>query len=366
MSLPSKNINSIVTVQNAIILQYLEKWLNESIATIEQQKEEEKLVFAHLCAEKTAETPLFWKTFNQLVGTKKIANTLATLWQQSISTSSDLLLQHFTNNNYRFEPYYQQGEIEKPFFTNLQKVAHLPTFALVDIVHNDQIDFSLLQTLVGSRGDCLLYFDYKKIARSIHRKSQTSSLTRLFGEKGLTELRNYWKQKPKTALKEHFILQLFSTHLQEKLAIIAPPLSYRFCDDKGKTDTFFIFLTQQQHSYEWMRTLFNQNSQILEDGIGNFNFNAALQQTQTIQKSQTLFGAMFELEQLLLQTFQSQTLQIKDLYHNFHFGRIYTKQNYLDAIRNLDDKDQIAVRRKRNRFGYLPAITEHTFVSFNR
>jgi hypothetical protein len=366
MSLPNKDTDTLTTIQSTIILQYLEKWLGESIATIEQQGLEEKLVFAHLCAEETAETPLFWKTFNQLVGTKKIANILATLWQQPASIKADLLLQHFNKKNYHFEPYFQQGEIDPPFLTHLQKVAHLPTFALVDIVNNDQVDFSLLQTLVGSRGDCLLYFDYKKIARSVNQKSQTSPLTRLFGEKGLAELRNYWKQKPKAAQKEHFLLQLFSNHLQEELAIIAPPLSYRFCDDKGKTDTFFIFLTQQQHSYEWMRTLFNQNSQVLEDGIGNFNFSAALQQTQTIQKSQTLFGAMFELEQLLLQTFQSQTLQIKDLYHNFHFGRIYTKQNYLDAIRNLDDKDQIAVRRKRNRFGYLPAITEHTFVSFNR
>lgn len=361
MSSFSKNITA---VQATIILQYLEKWLESSIHTIEEQKLEEKLVFAHFCVDKLSNYTPFWDYFRQLVSNKKVAAMLTTIWQQHETTPAPHLDQHLKTSNYHFEPLVHQGIADESFQLALKKVQHLPTFALIDIVHNTAFDFDSLSNLVDNEGDCLFYFDYKKVSRTLNRKGQANNLERLFGINGLKELQQHCHQKPPTQ-KEQIILAAFSKRLEQELGIIAPPFCYRFCDERGKTDAFFIFLTKQQTSYEWMRMIMTQNSQIIEDGIGNFEYNSSLKEEQIIQKSQTLFGAMFELEQQLVSTFEKKTLQVKDIYTNFHFGKIYTKQNYLDAIKRLANKKQISVRRRRNRFGYLPAITEHTFVSFN-
>lgn len=362
MSLVKKNITA---VQSTIILQYLEKWLDTSIHQIEQYQLEEKLVFAHLCTEKVAEFEPFWDSLLKLTNSKKIAAMLSTLWQQQAEVENSNRTQYLTNSNYHFEPFVHQGSLSEDFEIALKKVQHLPTFAIIDIVHNIAFDFDRLHNLIDNKGDCLLYFDFKKITRILNRKGQIGNLQRLFGIAELEQLQQYCHKKS-SIQKEQGILAAFSKRLENELGIIAPPFCYRFCDEKGKADNFFIFLTKQQASYECMRAIMTQNSQVIEDGIGNFEYNAALQQHQIKQKSQTLFGAMFELEQQLIGAFRQKTLQVKDIYDNFHFGKTYTKQNYLDAIKKLDKKQQISVRRKRNRFGYLPPITEHTFVSFNR
>lgn len=364
-------------VRYNIIAKYFEQWSARVVGEINLKGLEEKFAFVDLCAA--------WKVFENkaFIGAKILEmaaenKALSGMLSVILNEKEPNMTVHLANDleeiplvaNMGFPPQLFCSEIDAKVLSALSLVKNLPTFLMMDIWNYQGADLNLLRQLVKNNGcDCLLIFDYQSISNAILKSKKEADLLRIFSKKSTQELQLKFKEKISAFQKEQLILSSFKNLIQQKLGSTLPaPLHYKFYDEKNKTSHFIFFITQNQSNYALMREILSEESQVIEDGIGKLEFNPNLGEQQRIT-SQTLFGAMFELEQELLKTYKSQTLQIIDIYENHHKGRSLVKKNYIDALLNLERKNKITITRKRlSRFAPTNPdyLDDKVFVSFNK
>lgn len=364
-------------VRANIVLKYFLKWSKQLTSTIKQESLEEKFAFVDLSASwgldqhhqsiatkvlQLAAKNRFIREMLSIVINDKQEETVAQI-TESI-TKIDLI------ETFTFPPNIYFSEVNKDVLGTLSTIKTLPTLVLLDLYNYEGIHLNLVHNLVyKSNADCLLLFDYKSIYNSINKKKKEAMLLRIFGSTITHQLKVAFKEKLPKHQKESIILDAFQKRLIEVMGdhLLHPPLRYKFYDAQNKTSHFLFFLTTNKTNYALMREIFRTESQIIEDGIGNLEYNPNKGPQQKIT-SQTLFGSMFNLEQELLQTYKSQTLQIIDIYENHHSNKALVKKNYIDALLNLERKNKITVTRKRQRMrphNHI-GLNDNIFVSFNK
>lgn len=361
-------------VRSNIVLKYFLQWSTQLIQTIKMKELEEKFAFVDLCAGfglEDSNTAIAKKVLQLTAKNKALRAMLSTVFNDKETEVIANITKDITNINLietlTFQPSINLSEVDKSVLSTLSLIKTLPTLAILDWWNYKGIDVELLQNLVHkSRADCLFIFDYKSILYALPKKSKQDDLVRIFGSTILPRLKEQLKGRLPVYQKEKIILDALKNRLDQ--AVKTPYLlQYKFYDSKNKTSHFLFFISQNQAAYTLMREVFCSESQIIEDGIGNLEYNPNKGAQQKIT-SQTLFGSMFNLEQDLLQTYKSQTLQIIDIYENHHSGKALVKKNYIDALLNLERKNQITVTRKRQRMRIQNdlALNDSIFVSFNK
>jgi three-Cys-motif partner protein len=369
-------------IRSNIILKYFKQWSSQLIHRIKMEELEEKFAFIDLCAgfglEDLSATcsheegkAIATKVLQLTAKNKALRSMLFTILNDKETEVIANITRDITNidlvETLTFQPSINLSEVDTPILSILSLIKTLPTLAVLDWWNYKGINLELLQHLVSkSKADCLFIFDYKSILSALPKKSKQDDLIRIFGTKILNQLRTALKGRIPAYQKEELILKALKGRLNQ--AIKTPYLlQYKFYDSKNKSSHFLFFISQNQAAYTLMREVFCSESQVIEDGIGNleYNPNKGVQQKIT---SQTLFGSMFHLEQDLLQTYKSQTLQIIDIYENHHSGKALVKKNYIDALLNLERKNQITVTRKRQRMRLQndSGLNDSIFVSFNK
>ncbi|MBL4648922.1 MAG: three-Cys-motif partner protein TcmP [Aureispira sp.] len=369
-------------VRSNIILKYFKQWSAQLIQTIKIEGLEEKFAFIDLCAGFGLENspPTSCLKCGEAIATKVLQLTaknkaLRSMLSTVLNDKETEVIAHITKDitnidlikTLTFQPSINLSEVDAPVFAALSLIKTLPTLVVLDWWNYKGINLELLQNLVTkSTADCLFIFDYKSILSAFPKKSKQEDLIRIFGATILHQLKENLKGRIPVYQKEKIILKALRNRLTQ--AVKTPYLlQYKFYDSKNKTSHFLFFISQNQAAYTLMREVFCSESQVIEDGIGNleYNPNKGVQQKIT---SQTLFGSMFHLEQDLLQTYKSQTLQMIDIYENHHSGKALVKKNYIDALLNLERKNQITVTRKRQRMRLQNEIglNDSIFVSFNK
>lgn len=366
-------------VRSNIILKYFTRWSSQLMHTIKMQGLEEKFAFIDLCAgfgleDSTAigaQKAISTKVLQLTAKNKNLRSMLSIVFNDKETEVIANITKDITNidlvETLNFPPSINLSEVDAPVLAALSALKTLPTLAVLDWWNYKGISLELVQNLVHkSSADCLFIFDYKSILSAIPKKSKQEDLIRFLGSSILTPLKEQLKGRIPAHQKEAFILKAVKKRLNQ--AVKTPYLlQYKFYDSKNKTSHFLFFVSQNQAAYTLMREVFCSESQVIEDGIGNLEYNPNKGAQQKIT-SQTLFGSMFNLEQDLLQTYKSQTLQIIDIYENHHSGKALVKKNYIDALLNLERKNQITVTRKRQRMRLQndSRLNDTIFVSFNK
>lgn len=364
-------------IRSNITLKYFSKWAQQIASKIQAGNLEEKFAFVDLCAgfgveeqEEFISSKLLQIALKNRALRKSLTTIINDKDETSIARLTGNLAQLDLVETLHFLPNINYSEVDDNVKTTLSTINTLPTFVLLDFWNYSGISIELMQQLVLKSGaDCLLHFDYQNICRSISKAKEQENLIRVFGPTLTTTLQNAFKKRLSAYQKEQLIIQAFFKRIQEMFGTEIPtPLQYKFYNHKNKTSHFIFFLTQNKSAYSLMREVFSAESQVIEDGIGNLEFNPNKGLQQKI-RSQTLFGSMFHLEQELLQTYKSQTLQLIDIYENHNWGRPLIKKNYIDALLNLEKKNKITVTRKRrSHLNFNPSNTlgDKVFVSFNK
>lgn len=366
-------------VRSNIILKYFQQWSSQLIRNIQMEGWEEKFAFIDLCAgfglenlDSDASTEVIATKILQLTTKNK---ALRSMLSSVLNDKETEVIANITKNitnielieNLTFQPSINLSEVDASVLSSLSLIKTLPTLAILDWWNYKGIHLELLQNLVQkSKADCLLLFDYKSILAALPKKSKQEDLIRMFGSVILNPLKEQLKGRVPAYKKEQFILNALNKRLKQ-IAKTPYLLQYKFYNSKNKTSHFLCFISQNQAAYTLMKEVFCSESQVIEDGIGNLEYNPNKGVQQKIS-SQTLFGSMFHLEQDLLQTYKSQTLQIIDIYENHHSGKALVKKNYIDALLNLERKNQITVTRKRQRMRLQNdlGLNDSIFVSFNK
>jgi len=373
MSFFSEIPTACLTTKNNIIVHFFEQWANHVIQQIKITGKEPKFVYADLCFRRSlAEDDTLSVNFQILENAIKYKDKremLATIFNEQNFDAYNYFnaMLEVTNNieRLRFAPVVHHSDIDQPLIKELQKIQSLPALLLLDVFHYESITIDFLQQAVDHQADCLLYFDINSLLKRIKRKSQKDNMIRLFGEYHYNQIQQAIAGRCSRQKKENILLEAFSQHLSSELGIIAPPFCFKFCNQGGKSDFFLVFITKNNFSYELMREVMTEASQVIEEGVGNFSFDPSVNPPKH-QASKSLFGPMFYLEQSLLKTFRKKTLRIEDVYNNFHYGKPYTLDNYMNALLSLEAKKQITIKRKKNRYQQLAPLTNRTIVSFNR
>jgi len=361
-------------VRSNIILKYFKQWSAQLIHTIKMEGLEEKFAFIDLCAGfglENSSPAIATKVLQLTAKNKALRLMLSTVFNDKETETIANITKDITNidliETLTFQPSINLSEVDAPVLSALSGIKTLPTLAVLDWWNYKGISLELLQNLVHkSAADCLFIFDYKSIIQALPKKSKQEDLVRIFGTSILPQLKEKTKGRIPPHQKEKIILNALKNRLKQ--AVKTPYLlQYKFYDSKNKTSHFLFFVSQNQPAYTLMREVFCSESQVIEDGIGNLEYNPNKGAQQKIT-SQTLFGSMFYLEQDLLQTYKSQTLQIIDIYENHHSGKALVKKNYIDALLNLERKNQITVTRKRQRMRLQndARLNDSIFVSFNK
>jgi three-Cys-motif partner protein len=374
--LPPKNE---LEVRSNIILKYFTRWSTQLIHTIKMEGLEEKFAFIDLCAgfglEDSSSTctqkAIATKVLQLTAKNRALSSMLSAVFNDKETEVIANITKDITNihliETLAFPPSINLSEVDTPVLAALSIIKTLPTLAVLDWWNYKGINLELVQNLVHkSSADCLFIFDYKSILSAFPKKSKQEDLVRLFGASILTQVKEQLKGRIPAHQKEAILLKAVKKRLNQ--AVKTPYLlQYKFYDSKNKTSHFLFFISQNQAAYTLMREVFCSESQVIEDGIGNLEYNPNKGGQQKIT-SQTLFGSMFNLEQDLLQTYKSQTLQIIDIYENHHSGKALVKKNYIDALLNLERKNQITVTRKRQRMRLQndSRLNDSIFVSFNK
>lgn len=364
-------------VRSNIILRYFLQWSGALVNQIKSEALEEKFAFVDLAAGWNV-PPSCPSIAHKILTLAASKTTLREMLFSIINDKDEEAIAEVTSTianikmieTMGFPPLINLSNIDDKVSTALSSIHNLPTLALVELWGYQGCTTALLDGLVRQhKADCLLLFDYKSICRSINKKSKQEALIRVFGQKITQDLQEAFKVRLSPFKKEKILVKAFKDRLKDQFGkAVFNPLVYKFYDHKNKTSHFLFFLTQNKAAYTLMREIFCAESQIIEDGIGNLAFNPNKGSQQKIS-SQTLFGSMFKLEQELLQTYKSQTLQIIDIYENHHLGRALVKKNYIDALLNLEKKNQITVTRKRHLALHERSkqqLHDKVFVSFNK
>ncbi|BDS11271.1 three-Cys-motif partner protein TcmP [Aureispira anguillae] len=364
-------------VRSNIVLKYFSKWSSSLITNIKTEQLEEKFAVVDLAAGWELEEhndAIITKLLDWATSQPQLRNMLSTIINDRDEQQIATITKHLTTIHHiellRFSPHIHFSEVDNKLQAAISSIKTLPTLVLANWGTYKGLSFEFLYNLVHqSKSDCLLLFDYKKMSSFIHKKNKQEELARLLGAKTSTELQQVLKKRCSALKKEELITKAFEKKLKSTMGKgLLNPLKFKFYDHKNKASHFLYFLTQNQEAYTLMREIFCSESQIIEDGIGNLAYNPNKGAQQKIT-SPTLFGSMFELEQELLKTYQSQTLQIIDIYENHHLGRSLIKKNYIDALLNLEKKNKITVTRKRRpRIGLNNPLHlgDKVFVSFNK
>lgn len=369
-------------VRSNIILKYVKQWSAQLIQTIKMDELEEKFAFIDLCVgfgleqSKLPCSPepgeaIATKVLQLTENNKALRSMLFTVLNAKETEVIANITKDITNINLietlTFQPSINLSEVDTPVLSALALIKTLPTLVVLDWWNYKGINLELVQNLVHkSTADCLFIFDYKSILSAFPKKSKQEDLGRIFGATNLHQLKENLKGRIPVHQKEKIILNALKKQLNQasKMPYL---LQYKFYDSNNKTSHFLFFISQNQAAYTLMREVFCAESQVIEDGIGNLEYNPNKGRQQKIT-SQTLFGSMFHLEQDLLQTYKSQTLQLIDIYENHHSGKTLVKKNYIDALLNLERKNQITLTRKRRRMHLQNEIglNDSIFVSFNK
>lgn len=369
-------------VRSNIILKYFKQWSTQLIHTIKMEGLEEKFAFVDLsvgfgledatangstqCSKTVATKVLQFTAKN-----KALCSMLSIILNDKETEIIANITKDITNIDWietlTFQPSIHLSDVDAPVLAALSPIKTLPTLAILDWWNYKGVTLEFLQNLVyKSSADCLFVFDYKSILNAFPKKSKQEDLVRIFGLAILTELKEQLKGRIPAYQKEKLLLNALRQRLNQT-AKTPYLLQYKFYDTRNKTSHFLFFISQNQAAYTLMREVFCAESQVIEDGIGNLEYNPNKGAQQKIS-SQTLFGSMFKLEQDLLQTYKSQTLQIADIYENHHSGKTLVKKNYIDALLNLERKNKITVTRKRQRMRLQNdlRLNDSIFVSFNK
>ncbi len=283
--------------------------------------------------------------------------------QWSDSLKSLPRLEHFT-----FVPQLHHSTIDNALRQMVASVRALPTLLSADLCSNEGLTWEWLRELVQQhRADCLLWVDYQRLSGWVKRQRDQDQLHRVLGEQAANALKETFKKRLRAPEKAAYWKALLEERLLEVLGADSPGLlCFTFYDAQDKLVRWLYFLTNNPTAYTAMREVMNGESQLIEDGIGNHAY-APSQGARRRISSPTLFGPMFELEQHLLATYRNQTIQLIDLYEEQHWGRSLTKNNYIDALLNLEEKQLIKITRKRAPRGRtLPKghLPDKTFLSF--
>ncbi len=233
-----------------------------------------------------------------------------------------------------------------------EQTESMPTFFFVDPWGYKGLSLDLIYSVVKNWGcDCIFFFNYQRINMGLHNDMVREHMDALFGKEGASELRRKLIPLNPEQRELTIIEHLCSAIKKLGLKYVLP---FRFKDDRGtRSSHHLIFVSKKFLGYEKMKEIMAKESSGEEQGVANFEYNPI--DKKIVNKQQLLFELsrpLDDLKDMLLEAFSGQTIKMNDIYMQHSINRPYTKKNYKDTLKQLEEQGKIqASPHKKGTFG---------------
>ena len=281
----------------------------------------------------------------------KLQQRLLTVFNDKEKRHSDELLKNIKSipniDQLQFEPQVTNFEVGDEIANYFQKIKLVPTLMFLDPFGYRGLSIKLISSIMKKDNwgcECIIFFSYDAINRAINNTIVQQYMIDLFTEKKLQKLRNkldnYNLSSPR---KELEIIEHFAEAIKEETdaKYILP---FRFKKyNANRTSHHLIFITKNIRGYEIMKEVMARESSEQNQGVGTFEYNPATEKQPLLFQ---LSRPLDELQDLLLQELESQTLTMQEIYDNHHVDTPYIKSNYKNVLKKLEEQRKITVNPK--------------------
>ena len=257
----------------------------------------------------------------------------------------------------KWKPRVMNTEVDEELANIFESMKTIPTLFFVDPFGYKGLSLRLISSFLGNWGcDCIFFFNYNSINRSIKIRAVEEHIDALFGKERADELRSLPPMRPSD--RELFIIEAISQSLKEKAGQYVLP--FRFKDERGtRSSHHLIFVSKHIKGYEIMKDIMATESTDLEQGVPSFEYNPASQrQPLLFQYSRPLD----DLAEILLTDFAGKTMTRKQIYDQHNVGTRYIDKNYREGLIKLETDGKIqadppADKRRRGTFANHVKVT---------
>ena len=236
----------------------------------------------------------------------------------------------------KWEPRIMNTEVDEELAQVFESMKTIPTLFFVDPFGYKGLSLRLINSFVRNWGcDCIFFFNYNSINRSIKIRAVEEHIDALFGKERADELRSL-PPSMEPLDRESFIIKTMSQSLKETAGEYVLP--FRFKSDHGtRSSHYLIFVSKHRKGYEIMKEIMAKEGTNLDTGVPSFEYNPAT------HDQIPLFESLRPLEDLadkLMEHFAGKTVTMQQIYdqhyNQFSVGTRYIEKSYRECLIKLE------------------------------
>jgi three-Cys-motif partner protein len=250
----------------------------------------------------------------------------------------------------KFAPFVDNEAVGDGTADALSKMSLIPTLCFFDPFGYKGLSLKLINAVLKDWAcECVFFFNYNRINMGITNERVRSHMEALFGEDRIEGLQAELDGMA-AADRELRVVEELTKALRALGGKYVLP--FRFLNERGnRTSHHLIFVSKHPLGYGIMKEIMAGESSKHEQGVPSFAYSVADIRFPLLFE---LSRPLDDLEGMLLGAFAGRTLRMVDVYEQHHVDRRFIKSNYKDALRNLEEREQIgtdppaAKRKMRN------------------
>lgn len=262
----------------------------------------------------------------------------------------------------KYPPKIYHGEVGEEVVKRFEEMKFVPTLFFVDPWGYKGMTLRLINSVLKDWGcDCVFFFNYTRVNMGLQNDAVEDHMDALFGKQRADSVREKFAQSDlQPAEREAAIVEEMCHALHDMGGKFVLP--FRFHSHQGTRVTHHLFFVSKHfRGYELMRKIMKKHSTGHHDGIVNFEYNPADHRQPSLF---ALLRELDELESMLTEEFDGQTLSVKHIYETHSVGRPFVLEDYKDVLRAMYEEGKIQANReggKKIRKGSFPEDIMVTF-----
>ncbi len=339
-------------VKAAIVAKYFDAWARVIMGAlnVHRPNDEKRIAYIDLFAgpgrygDGTKSTPIL--VLEKAIQHPEMRQRLVTIFNDkdpaNTGSLQDTIRQLPGIDTLKFQPQVNTQEVGEEIVKMFEQMRLIPTLFFVDPWGYKGLSLRLVNSVLKDWGcDCIFFFNYNRINMGLTNAAVTEHMNALFGAQRADALRQKLEPMP-TSARELLVVE----ELCQALRALGPRyvLPFRFRDDRGtRTSHHLIFVSKDFKGYEIMKEIMARECSSAEQGVPSFEYNPV--DARDAGRQQFLFELSRPLDDLgdmLLDAFAGQSLTMYKIYELHNVDRPYTKKNYKDVLKKLEDAQLIS------------------------
>ena len=240
----------------------------------------------------------------------------------------------------KWEPRVINTEVNEELAKVFESMKTIPTLFFVDPFGYKGVSIQLISSFLRNWGcDCIFFFNYNSINRSIKIRAVEGHINGLFGKERADELRSL-PPFMSSSDRELFIIEAISQSLKENAGQYVLP--FRFKNERGtRSSHHLIFASKNRTGYEIMKEIMANESTDSDKGVPSFEYNPATHHQSLLFE---YWRPLDDLADMLMEYFAGKTVMMEQIYQHydqFSVGTRYIKKSYRECLIKLEADGKI-------------------------